>query len=160
MYMKYFLLIRYLDMEKRYKQEMERRRGVTADFKVCINFSRFQNYWINDNQVRYLVLKNQSLHNWYKYYINEFFNKLISLKLLLPKEYLYLKNVSLFFVHQSTLTWIKQISYICYNCFCVCVTNRNYKTIIGGLWITRMASSTQITWCISATWEWGWQRSE
>lgn len=51
----------------------------------------------------------------------EFFNKLISLKLLLPKEYLYmyLKNVhvSLFFVHQSTLTWIKQISYICYNCF-------------------------------------------
>lgn len=33
--MKYFLLIRYLDMEKRYKQEMERRRGVTADFKVC-----------------------------------------------------------------------------------------------------------------------------
>lgn len=35
MYMNYFLLIRYLDMEKRYKQEMERRRGVTADFKVC-----------------------------------------------------------------------------------------------------------------------------
>lgn len=67
----------------------------------------------------------------------------------------------IFFVIQSTLTWIKQISYICYNCmFFVCVTNRNYKTIIGGLWITRTASSTRITWCISATWEWGWQRSE
>lgn len=116
--------------------------------------------------MRYLVLKNQSLHNWYKYYNNEFFNKLISLKLLLPKEYLYLKNVHvlilllIFFAIQSTLTWIKQISYICYNWFFLCVTNRNYKTIIGGLWITQTASSTQITWCISATWEWGWQRSE
>lgn len=62
--------------------------------------------------------------------------------------------------HFFLYTWIKQISYICYNCFFLCVTNRNYKTIIGGLWITRTASSTRITWCISATWEWGWQRSE
>ena len=33
----YFVFCRYLDMEKRYKQEMDRRRGVTADFKVSKN---------------------------------------------------------------------------------------------------------------------------
>lgn len=56
----YFLLIRYLDMEKRYKQEMERRRGVTADFKVCnktFKISELQcTYYVTiDNQGRYLV---------------------------------------------------------------------------------------------------------
>lgn len=36
---------RYLDMEKRYKQEMERRRGVTADFKeLQDDYRRFMNY--------------------------------------------------------------------------------------------------------------------
>lgn len=80
-------------MEKRYKQEMERRRGVTADFKVILSNKTFkisELYITIDDQVRYLVLniKVGTIDTSIKL-MNIYFTKLISLKLPLPEKYLY-----------------------------------------------------------------------
>ena len=67
----HFVFCRYLDMEKRYKQEMDRRRGVTADFKVsknCKMSGQCHDYKLRINIFKYCLKLDSLYHGFFLTY--------------------------------------------------------------------------------------------